>query len=113
MTCGGDGTIVVYQEVCAEASTSSEADVVMQDSANAGETTDDETIRRKSKWIVIAQLDAAHEEYEVNHVCWAPRRDQAAANGGTDTVEQEVIVSTGDDGSVRIWELPEEVWNAI
>lgn len=43
-------------------------------------------------WAVLAQIDGAHDVSEVNHVCWAQR-----------TPEQEVIVSTGEDGAVKLW----------
>lgn len=62
----------------------------------------------RSKWVVIAQTEAAHDEYEINHVCWAPRRD-----AGRRHEAEEVIVSTGDDGDVRIWILPENVLSDV
>jgi len=43
-------------------------------------------------WTVIAQVDGAHDVAEVNHVCWAKKGE-----------DQEVIISTGEDGAVKMW----------
>lgn len=48
--------------------------------------------KEKGAWAVIAQVDGAHDVAEVNHVCWARKSE-----------EQEVIVSTGEDGAVKMW----------
>ncbi|KAL8733323.1 MAG: hypothetical protein Q9166_002147 [cf. Caloplaca sp. 2 TL-2023] len=48
-------------------------------------------------WQVIAFYDCAHREFEVNHVVWA----KAKVDGSV----QEVIVTTGDDGEVKIWRV--------
>ncbi len=62
--------------------------------------------RSKTEWVVIAEKEAAHGVYEINHVCWAKRFDQ----GRRDEAEQgsageEVVISTGDDGVVNVWTL--------
>lgn len=98
VSCGGEGTIAVYREILS--TTSAGGDAVMLDS---GEDLQKESTA--SRWEVVALIEAAHNEYEVNHVCWSTRRD---AERRTD--DEEAIVSTGDDGDVRIWTLPEEVW---
>jgi cytosolic iron-sulfur protein assembly protein CIAO1 len=49
-------------------------------------------------WEVVALQESAHGDYEVNHVFWAPRRDSGAS-------EEEVIISCGDEGDVRIWRI--------
>lgn len=48
--------------------------------------------KEKGAWAVIAQVDGAHGVAEVNHVCWAKKSEV-----------QEVIVSTGEDGAVKMW----------
>ncbi|KAI9734855.1 MAG: Cytosolic iron-sulfur protein assembly protein [Cirrosporium novae-zelandiae] len=53
-----------------------------------------------TSWHIIAQIEAAHDVFEVNHVCWARRADR-----GKRTENEEVIVSTGDDGTVKVWVL--------
>ena len=49
-------------------------------------------------------MEASHDEYEINHVCWAARRDN-----GRKFEDEEVVVSTGDDGDVKVWTLPEQL----
>jgi WD40 repeat protein len=119
VTCGGDGTIAVYKEVPVEekdVGTAARTDVDVEMNGTTSAQADPEAQEatpdapgaqayklHKMKWIVVAQIDCAHEEYEVNHVCWAERRDKDRREG------EEVIVSTGDEGDVRIWTLPEGV----
>jgi cytosolic iron-sulfur protein assembly protein CIAO1 len=92
VSCGGDGVIAVYREIAGK---EENRDLT----ANATEEH-----ASKSNWEVVALLDEAHDEYEVNHVSWAPRWDK-----GKRKDREEVLVSTGDDGTVRVWELPEEL----
>ena len=99
---GGDGTIAVYKELSDE--TSEKQDVVMNGTSEHGDEQKSASDRKQTKWVIAAMLEAAHDEYEINHVCWAERRDK-----GRNFEGEEVIVSTGDDGDVRIWTLPDEV----
>jgi cytosolic iron-sulfur protein assembly protein CIAO1 len=114
VSCGGDGTIAVYQEVAAPAADNetTSADVAMNgtgtDHTAAAEQEAEVYKLRPTTWRVVAQMNAAHDEFEVNHVCWAERRD-----GGKRFEDEEIIVSTGDEGDVRIWTLPEDVVKAI
>jgi hypothetical protein len=55
---------------------------------------DQDTDRR---WIIFAEIQAAHDIYEINHVTWANRADAGKADG------EEVVVSTGDNGEVKVW----------
>ncbi|OAL40285.1 hypothetical protein AYO20_00021 [Fonsecaea nubica] len=123
VSCGGDGTIAVYREVptTAPASTTDNNttavaggdvgdDVVMNGITsqashveNAAQT-DAPYKLHASKWEIVAVLEAAHDEFEINHVCWAERRDKDRRFDG-----EEMIVSTGDEGDVRIWTLPEDL----
>ncbi|KAI1621734.1 WD40-repeat-containing domain protein [Exophiala viscosa] len=100
VSCGGDGTIAVYKEVVAEKSD----DVDMNGTSAAAEDTVQTYKTHKMKWVVVAQIEAAHDEFEVNHVCWGERRDREKRFEG-----EEVIVSTGDEGDVRIWTLPDGI----
>jgi cytosolic iron-sulfur protein assembly protein CIAO1 len=121
VSCGGDGTIAVYREVAGEggggdeqiapAPTSSDQtgdDVVMNGTDEAHEQSKQEGAKPTSKWVVVAIMEAAHNEYEINHVCWAIRRDS-----GKRYENEEVIVSAGDDGEVKIWCLPDELLSAL
>lgn len=50
------------------------------------------TEQEKGAWSVLAQIDGAHDFSEVNHVCWARKNEN-----------QEIIISTGEDGAVKVW----------
>ena len=94
VSCGGDGVIAVYREAAAKQDVEDIAMNGTQEHEQASKTT----------WEVVALIDEAHDEYEVNHVSWAPRWDKPKRKDG-----EEVLVSTGDDGTVRIWELSEDL----
>ena len=83
VSCGGDGKIVVYEEV----------DIPSADSE--GEKT--------HEWKIVAEVQNAHGVYEVNGVCWAKRWDKGKRFEG-----EELIVTTGDDGVVSFWEMSQE-----
>ncbi|KAJ6004101.1 hypothetical protein N7499_000165 [Penicillium canescens] len=51
----------------------------------------------KTEWVLIAVHDGAHGIYEINHCAWAKRADRGSESG------EEVLVTTADDGSVKIW----------
>lgn len=128
VSCGGDGTIAVYKEVpdLDTNNTSASAgldEVVMNGTHPSSENREEEDVNAdadpsstteaapiepykvyKTKWIVVALLEAAHDEFEINHVCWAARRDKDCRFDG-----EEVVVSTGDEGDVRIWTLPDGI----
>ena len=79
VSAGGDGTVVVYEEIWV-----SEGDA--------------------TEWIIIAQMDAAHGVFEVNHTVWTSKR--APGQGGKVIGDgEERIISTGDDGCVKVWAL--------
>ena len=66
------------------------------------ERSETEEAPEATEWVVIAQLEGAHGVFEVNHVAWAPRKDK---NAGSNVEREELIVSTGDDGTVKVWTL--------
>ncbi|EER28176.1 WD domain, G-beta repeat containing protein [Coccidioides posadasii C735 delta SOWgp] len=110
---GADGRIVIYQERFTSkppAHTTSEQD--KPDSARETQKANGGRTAPSTAWEVVACVDAAHEIYEVNHVCWAKRADQRKSqqqnldNSEMDHAnEEEVLLSTGDDGVVRAWTL--------
>ncbi|KAL9115435.1 MAG: hypothetical protein Q9227_000756 [Pyrenula ochraceoflavens] len=104
-SCGGDGVVGVYRERGFEEE---------EEEGGKGKG------KEEGKWEVVAVIEDAHGEYEVNHVCWASRWDQGQnvdqrgrrRKGHTEEGEgegEEVLVTTGDDGSVRVWEVPEGI----
>jgi len=77
VSTGGDGKVVIYEEVV------------------KGRSSVGGPIERE--WVVVGEKEGAHGPYEVNHVTWSGRWD------GGRKGEEEMIVSTGDDGVVRAW----------
>jgi len=55
-----------------------------------------------TEWIVVAQIGGAHGVFEINHVAWAPRKDK---KGESATEQEDLIITTGDDGVVKVWTL--------
>lgn len=91
VSCGGDGNIFVYREA---RDNHANQDAQMQGMDSDGEAP-------TTTWQLIAQMGGAHNDYEINHVCWAQRQDRDKTEEN-----EEVILSTGDDGVVRVWTLP-------
>ncbi|KAK0249266.1 hypothetical protein B0A54_06934 [Friedmanniomyces endolithicus] len=108
---GSDGKIVVYEEKWRSAAGvkngDGDGDVSMAGD-NTGPDMEDITAKKLhgsdghtggvTEWTVVAEIDNAHDVFEVNHVIWAPRADK-----GKRFEDEEVLVSTGDDGEVKIW----------
>jgi len=82
VSCGSDGRIIIYEER-------------WRDAANKAVDTNNTS---KTEWVVVGQMHDAHGVAEINHVTWAIRADKGKQYGN-----EEVIVSTGDDGEVEIW----------
>ncbi|GAB7355011.1 hypothetical protein MBLNU459_g5618t1 [Dothideomycetes sp. NU459] len=114
VSSGSDGKIVVYEERWRGSKSRVDGQVQADDDDD-----DDDAATRASldqytpenaayathgsipaDWVAIAEFENAHDVFEVNHVCWAKRCD---SNKRSD--DEEVIVSTGDDGEVKVWIL--------
>ncbi|KAJ5432469.1 cytosolic iron-sulfur protein assembly protein 1 [Penicillium daleae] len=89
---GADGRIVLYKERLVKP-TATDAD------AMDTETTEKRSV--KTEWSILAVVDGAHGIYEINHAAWAKRADR----GSTEGQEEEVLVTSADDGSVKVWTL--------
>lgn len=125
VSIGSDGRIVVYQEFWRR-----ERDLVKESVAedeNVTNGNNSTTIHasavieegKETEWVVVAEIEAAHGVYEINHVCWAPSwdsgRKKTDVNENDDDTSneyrrknsgnEEVIITTGDDGEVKIWIL--------
>lgn len=77
---GSDGSVVVYGE----------------DAPTA-----DATGAESAAWSVVSHVPTAHGPYEINHVTWCRRYDAKSEKRG----EEEMLVTTGDEGLVRTWLL--------
>lgn len=98
VSSGSDGKIVVYEERWRSDASSKDADTVMENEQQPDQRPGPEN--PLTEWVVVAEFQDAHDVFEVNHVCWAKRSD-----AGRRTDDEEVIITTGDDGEVRVWSL--------
>lgn len=106
VSAGGDGKLVVCrerwkQQVPSEGPTVTNGDFATQNGTN-GSNGDVQSPPAETEWIVVAEIDDAHDVYEINHVCWAPRWDK-----GRKSEDEEIILTTADDGEVKAWVLQE------
>lgn len=90
VSAGSDGKIIVYKEAWRQPPPPSDTEDNVTPSSNPTE------------WIVVAELFSAHDVFEINHVTWAPRAD-----AGKRWENEQVVLSTGDDGEVKVWVLDE------
>ncbi|KAF2809336.1 cytosolic iron-sulfur protein assembly protein 1 [Mytilinidion resinicola] len=93
VSTGSDGRIVVYKEQWKANEPKGVEKPVGVEGNEAATLTE---------WVVVAEIEGAHDVFEINHVCWAKRYDK-----GKRSEDEEVIVSTGDDGEVKVWTLEE------
>lgn len=112
VSTGSDGKIVVYEESWRKPTTSKggdDGDVEMAGGTPAPDVEDLSAVKMNggtghlaglTEWSVVAEVENAHDVFEINHAVWAPRADK-----GKRAEEEEVIVSTGDDGEVKVWML--------
>ncbi|KFY73565.1 hypothetical protein V499_06355, partial [Pseudogymnoascus sp. VKM F-103] len=100
VSCGGDSRIVVYGEVKAEdAGKGEEEGKEGEKDGEKGEGNGEEGEKvGPGNWKILATAEMGHGPYEINHVTWCQRFDGK---------EGEMVVSSGDDGAVRAWEVTE------
>lgn len=106
---GSDGRIVVYEEVwqypddsSSIAITGHQNGVAHNDESRSSDEAKGDVPAvsvEATRWRVVASLEGAHGVFEVNNVTWAKRADKGKRE------DEEVIVSTGDDGVVKVWAL--------
>ncbi|KAF4972806.1 hypothetical protein FSARC_706 [Fusarium sarcochroum] len=82
------------------------SDGIMALYAEDSETTDQpmgntEDSKETAGWRLLTTQPGAHGPYEVNHITWCRRYDAGSERRG----EEEMLVSTGDDGIVRPWQV--------
>ncbi len=107
VSTGGDGRIVIYEERSTEP-VNSDSDSYNREpmkikgeerslANGSGENSNIDATAPSAiatkEWIVTLQIENGHGLYEINHVCWASR--------GKD---EDIIVTAGDDGVLKVWE---------
>ena len=111
VSSGSDGMVVVYQEEWFSRDKGTETTLNGDQSDGSGGNKDveerggmDEQEEKATRWRNIAQIEAAHGVFEVNHVAWA-RRPKPRQGAQEADEERELVITTGDDGAVKVWEL--------
>ncbi|KAI2617391.1 WD40 repeat-like protein [Hypoxylon sp. NC1633] len=109
---GSDGIIAIYREDSEQGSTNGTSAAHATDDEAAAELDGDLPITNghsksqpqdSRKWKVISTTPNAHGPYEVNHVTWCKRYDQGCEPERRGI--EEMLVTTGDDGIVRPWQV--------
>ncbi|KAL2149509.1 hypothetical protein VTH82DRAFT_8160 [Thermothelomyces myriococcoides] len=112
---GSDGVIAVYAEVEEEvegekgekgAAEAQRNGTTTTTTTTAATTTTTTTTTGAPKtttttWKVLGTVSKAHGPYEINHITWCKRFDPGAEAKG----KEEMLVTTGDDGVVRPWQV--------
>lgn len=107
---GSDGVLAMYKEEAHH--TNGATDVVTEDEAAieldgdirmAGSRWEKNKPEASKYWKLLLTMPNAHGPYEINHVTWCKRYD-AGCPPEKKGVE-EMLVTTGDDGVVRPWQI--------
>jgi cytosolic iron-sulfur protein assembly protein CIAO1 len=108
VSTGGDSQVVVYEERprTLPAKTEHTGAATSNQSADGDQAAmngDSHTsgLEPATEWHVISTLPLAHGPYEINHAIWCGRFDSGRKG------EEEMIVTTGDDGVVKAWAIEE------
>lgn len=100
---GSDGVIAVYREDSGQPDAAVVDEDVQMSEASGADASMSVSVDapRPTKWRLLKTLKNGHGPYEINHVTWCRRFDPAATRRGV----EEMLVTTGDDGIVRPWEV--------
>jgi cytosolic iron-sulfur protein assembly protein CIAO1 len=108
VSTGGDSQVVVYEERLRTSQTKSgvepaadNTDILDGDHEQEDSNSHPSEQELATEWHVLTILPLAHGPYEINHAVWCGRFD------GGHKGEEEMIVTTGDDGLVKAWEIKE------
>jgi WD40 repeat protein len=107
VSAGSDGKIVVYKEQWRRQDSNGTSNGTASTAMEGVEGADGAAQHAEvspTEWVVVAEIFSAHDVFEINHVTWAKRADKGKRWDG-----EEIIVSTGDDGEVRVWTLDEAI----
>ncbi|KAM5348539.1 hypothetical protein ACJ41O_008363 [Fusarium nematophilum] len=99
---GSDGIVALYTEDADDRHVQASGDGDDQPIANIQVPTPNaQPPSASSRWRLLTTHSSAHGPYEVNHVTWCRRYDAGSERRG----EDEMLVTTGDDGLVRPWQV--------
>ncbi|KAI1825172.1 WD repeat protein [Xylaria intraflava] len=101
---GSDAIIAIYKEEPKSASPEDEATAELDgDVPMSNGHTEKNTPEASRQWKLISTTPNAHGPYEVNHITWCKRYDSGCPPEKRGV--EEMLVTTGDDGIVRPWQV--------
>ncbi|KAI1300757.1 WD repeat protein [Xylaria venustula] len=105
---GSDGIVAIYEEGAAaahgtettddEAAAELDGDVPIRNGHGEGNKPE-----ASKQWKLISTTPNAHGPYEINHITWCKRYDNDCPQEKRGV--EEMLVTTGDDGIVRPWQI--------
>ncbi|KAL6853297.1 WD40-repeat-containing domain protein [Trichoderma novae-zelandiae] len=97
---GSDGVIALYKE---DSDGASEPQARSENDGpdDAPRSNHDGQAASAPQWQLLTTVPNAHGPYEINHITWCKRYDAGSARRG----EEEMLVTTGDDGLVQSWQV--------
>ncbi|CAM1509212.1 Fc.00g029510.m01.CDS01 [Cosmosporella sp. VM-42] len=98
---GSDGIVALYAEGDEEIPTTTDGEDQVMSNGKDSTTETTSGAPSSTKWKLLTTQPNAHGPYEVNHVTWCRRYDAGSERKG----EEEMLVTTGDDGTVRPWQV--------
>jgi WD40 repeat protein len=66
-----------------------------------GTNSETTTTPGRKEWKVLTTMAHGHGAYEINHITWSKRFDAGTKRKGV----EEMLVTTGDDGTIRPWQV--------
>ncbi|KAM5453237.1 Cytosolic iron-sulfur protein assembly protein [Microsporum audouinii] len=106
---GADGKIVIYGERPKLSHLHGDSGELPVPSSKGAVAIEDiqvtNTLAIETEWHILSTIEAAHGIHEVNHVCWAKRGNPDSRLDGRLNQQEEILLSTGDNGIVRAWEV--------
>lgn len=97
---GSDGIVALYKEDSDVVSNSQSAPEDHAPNDSAGSNHDGSAVSGP-QWQLLTTVPNAHGPYEINHITWCKRHDAGSTRRG----EEEMLVTTGDDGVVQSWQV--------
>ncbi|KAK5634998.1 hypothetical protein RRF57_010710 [Xylaria bambusicola] len=99
---GSDSIIAVYEED-AKGTATTEDEAAAELDGDVPMRNGDTKPAASKQWKLLSTTPNAHGPYEVNHVTWCKRYDAGCAPEKRGV--EEMLVTTGDDGFVRPWQI--------
>ncbi|RWA12918.1 hypothetical protein EKO27_g2188 [Xylaria grammica] len=106
---GSDGVIAIYGEESVDANgaggatTEDEATAELDGDVLMSNGHSENKPEASKQWKLLSTTPNAHGPYEINHVTWCKRYDTGCAPEKRGI--EEMLVTTGDDGIVRPWQI--------